>query len=134
MADSKHILFFDGLCNSCNAIVNFIIARDRSDRFRFTPLQSETAAAILLPFSIDTTNLNTLVLISEGRVYTNSAGAFKVFSLLDWPWKIVAWLGFLPRPLTDFIYRTFAKSRYRLFGKRDICRRPTAEERSKFLP
>ena len=37
----KAIILFDGVCNLCNASVRFVISRDRGDRFRFAPLQSE---------------------------------------------------------------------------------------------
>jgi predicted DCC family thiol-disulfide oxidoreductase YuxK len=38
-----------------------------------------------------------------------------------------------PQPIRDFIYDLIAKNRYRFFGKKDVCRIPTENERKKFL-
>jgi predicted DCC family thiol-disulfide oxidoreductase YuxK len=50
-------------------------------------------------------------------------------------WAFLAALWWvIPRPLRDVGYRLVAKYRYRLFGKKETCRMPTAEERAMFLP
>jgi predicted DCC family thiol-disulfide oxidoreductase YuxK len=33
------IVLFDGVCNLCNHAVDFVIKRDRGDRFKFASLQ-----------------------------------------------------------------------------------------------
>ncbi|HRP80741.1 MAG TPA: DCC1-like thiol-disulfide oxidoreductase family protein, partial [Flavobacteriales bacterium] len=40
-APAEHLLLFDGVCNLCNGLVQFIARRDRRNRFRFIPLQSD---------------------------------------------------------------------------------------------
>jgi hypothetical protein len=35
--------------------------------------------------------------------------------------------------MLNFIYRAFAKRRYRLFGKYEACQVPAPEERARFL-
>ncbi len=67
------------------------------------------------------------------RVYLDSEGVFRVVALLDSAWRHLAWLRVLPRVLTDFGYRLFARNRYRLFGRRDSCLLPSPEESSRFL-
>ena len=37
------VIFFDGVCNLCNASVNFIIRHDPAGNFRFAALQSAFA-------------------------------------------------------------------------------------------
>ena len=37
----ERVVLFDGVCNFCNASVNFIIRHDHDGRFKFAPLQSE---------------------------------------------------------------------------------------------
>jgi predicted DCC family thiol-disulfide oxidoreductase YuxK len=39
----------------------------------------------------------------------------------------------VPRPLRDFAYRAFARNRYRLFGRSEVCLVPTPELRRRFL-
>jgi predicted DCC family thiol-disulfide oxidoreductase YuxK len=41
--------------------------------------------------------------------------------------------GFLPRRFRDAIYNLVAVSRYRWFGKRESCRVPSPELRSRFI-
>ena len=35
------VVLFDGVCNFCDASVNFIIDHDKAGYFKFAPLQSE---------------------------------------------------------------------------------------------
>jgi predicted DCC family thiol-disulfide oxidoreductase YuxK len=35
----RPVVLFDGVCNLCNGVVRFIVARDPAARFRFAPLQ-----------------------------------------------------------------------------------------------
>ena len=41
------VVLFDGVCNLCNASVNFIIDRDPDARIRLAALQSEAGRAAL---------------------------------------------------------------------------------------
>ncbi|MFT7119810.1 MAG: putative DCC family thiol-disulfide oxidoreductase YuxK, partial [Flavobacteriales bacterium] len=41
MKQSQDIVLFDGVCNLCNAAILFIIKRDKNNRFKFAPLESD---------------------------------------------------------------------------------------------
>ena len=41
------IILFDGVCNLCNAAVQFVIKRDKKNQFLFASLQSEEGKLIL---------------------------------------------------------------------------------------
>lgn len=41
------ILFFDGVCGLCNRFVDLMLRADSQDRFRYAPLQGETAQRML---------------------------------------------------------------------------------------
>lgn len=127
------ILLFDGICASCNFIVDFILKRDKDRRFRFASLQSKAGKALLREHHLAVDSMDTLVLIDGGRAYTYSTAAFRVFRALGWPWKALFILSLLPTNLTDAFYRLYARNRYRLFGKRAACRVPAPEERELFL-
>ena len=45
------IILFDGVCNLCNGFVQFVIARDKKNKFKFGSIQSEGAKKILEPFN-----------------------------------------------------------------------------------
>ncbi len=41
-----NLVIFDGVCNLCEASVNFIIRHDKDGVFRFVPSQSELGSAL----------------------------------------------------------------------------------------
>jgi predicted DCC family thiol-disulfide oxidoreductase YuxK len=128
----RPILFFDGVCGLCSAVVDWIIQRDRSHRIRFAPLQGTTAAR-LVPAELRS-QLSTLVFRSGGHNHLRSAAVCRILLTLGGVWRIfggMLWL--IPWPLRDLGYRLVAKVRYRLFGRHETCRLPTPAERGLFL-
>ena len=129
----RQILFFDGVCGLCNWSIDFVLIRDRRGLFQFAPLQGETARTLLS--ATDTNDLNTVVLWVNGRSYRKSSAVVRVLWRLDFCWQVVGWLIWLiPLPLRNLGYSLVARYRYRLFGKKETCRLPTADERLRFLP
>lgn len=135
-AGGKRIIFFDGVCNLCNGYVDFLIRRDRRRRLMFASLQSEPGQALerkRRPTSGAGEIDSILLMEADGRVYERSDAVLKVVSALGGGYRLVAVFWIVPRLLRDLIYRLVARSRYRVFGRRDACRLPTAEERVSFL-
>jgi predicted DCC family thiol-disulfide oxidoreductase YuxK len=127
------IILFDGICNFCNYWVNFIIDHDTKNIFKFAALQSEKGSELLDKFNLPKNDFDSFILISQNKVYKKSTAAFEIAKHLNgWP-KIISPLRFLPVYITDFFYDLIAKNRYRIFGKKEACRIPTKEEKSKFL-
>ncbi len=56
MAESLRdpVLLFDGACNLCEGVVNFVIRRDPRAHFRFAPLQSEVGQRLLREHALPT--------------------------------------------------------------------------------
>jgi len=130
---SKKIILFDGVCNFCNFWVNFVMARDKRDLFRFAPLQSNVAKEKLTKYKSEHTKLESVILISDDKVYMKSTAALLISKDLSGPVKVLFPLIVIPKFLRDFIYDLIAKNRYKIFGKKDSCRIPKEEEKSKFL-
>lgn len=127
------VVFFDGVCGLCNVSVDFILARDTHQRFRFAPLQGDTARQ-KLP-SADRERLDTLVLLTEQGTYRRSAAVVRILWRLPGAWPVLgALLWVIPGPLRDMGYRIVSANRLRWFGKKESCRLPTPEERERFLP
>lgn len=126
-----NIIFFDGVCGLCNGFVDFIMKIDKAGQFKFSPLQSEYAKKNL-PAEF-TENLNSVVVQIDGKNYRKSDGVFQVWKKLGAPWSALSLLKALPAPLTDAGYDLVAKTRYKIFGKKDSCRLPTPDERARFL-
>ena len=127
------IVLFDGVCNFCNGSVNFMIGHDTAGYFKFAPLQSETGRALLGKFGIDTTETDSIILVEDDKAYTHSTAALRIARKLDGLWGWFYIFRFVPRPIRDLFYRLFAKYRYRLFGKKDVCMMPTPELQERFL-
>jgi len=129
----ENIVIFDGVCNLCEFSVNFIFERDTAGLFYFTPAQSPLGAFLLTRFGINTSRLDTVVLVSNDRAVTRSAAAIEIASRLDMPWNLLAAIQAIPEPLRDMLYDLIAQNRYQLFGKKEECMLPSEELRKRFL-
>ena len=125
------IILFDGVCNFCNSSVNFIIEHDKKGVFKFAPLQSEFGQKTVEKFGLQ--NVDSIILVEDDKAYTHSTAALKFIKRLDGIWKLAYVFIIIPRPIRDFFYKLFAKNRYRLFGKKEVCMMPTPEIRSRFM-
>lgn len=133
---SEHpVVLFDGVCNLCNASVDFVIERDPQARFRFASLQSEAARRLLGPLGYDlgTGDPDSIVLVEDGRVYDRSSAALRIARRLGGFWRLLYVFMAVPRPLRDLVYRWIARNRYRWFGRTEACRMPTPELKRRFL-
>ena len=133
-----HLVLYDGVCGFCNRAVGFILPRDRGDRFRFAPLQGKVAIEALGKYGKDPSHLDTFYLGvdwrgPEERLLWRSRAALRAAGELGGFWKACALVaGVLPTPILDLGYRLFARVRYRLFGKHDVCPVPRPEDFAKF--
>ncbi len=132
MADHSVILF-DGVCNFCNAGINWIIKRDKQDRYRFASLQSPFGQSVLKKLNLPQNDFNTFILLEDDHYYFRSTGALKVAKGLGGIWRLSYFLIFIPERLRDYLYNIVAKNRYMLFGKKEECMIPTMETKIKFL-
>lgn len=132
MTDSQ-IILFDGVCNFCNYGVNFILKRDKKDLYKFAALQSEKGQELLNQIGLSTINFDTFILISGENFYTKSTAVLEIIKNLNGPLIILYTFIILPKFFRDFVYEVIAKNRYKLFGRREVCRIPSEEERRKFL-
>ena len=139
---SRPIVYYDGLCGLCDGFVRFVVARDRLGRYRFSPLQGETAR-LRLGDGLAQGALKTVVLEEDPalRPIGNTDGlrvksdaAIAILAGLSHGWGLINLLRIVPRPIRDLVYDFIARHRYRWFGKREECRVPTSAERERFLP
>ena len=127
------LIIFDGVCNLCEASVNFIIRHDAAGVFRFVPSQSELGAALQQQYGVNTASLDTVVLIQDGQIYTQSDAGVRIASAFDGPWRLLGLARWVPRPLRNWVYRRIANNRYAWFGRKEVCLIPTPEVRRRFL-
>ena len=127
------VILFDGVCNLCQAAVQFVIARDPQAYFTFASLQSPAGQQLLAAHGLTHEVCDSVVLIEGTHHWTESDAALRIVPHLTGWWPLLAWLTFLPRPLRNGVYRYVARQRYRWFGRHDTCLLPTPELRQRFL-
>ena len=129
----ERVIVFDGVCNWCNAWVNLIIEHDPHGKFKFGTLQSEEGQHILQDLRLPAKNIETFLLLEEGRVFTKSTAALRIVRQLSGFWPLLYLFIVVPRPLRDAAYDVVARYRYTLMGKAETCRVPTPKERARFV-
>src|SRR6476661_2083326 len=97
---SGPVILFDGVCNLCN---QFVIARDPRAKFSFASLQSEAAARLAVRVG-SADGRESIVLLENGRAFTQSTAALRIVVALGFPWTLAGALMIVPRPLRDWVY------------------------------
>ncbi len=133
-----HLVLFDGVCGLCTRLNQFILARDRRDRFRFASLQSQRGRAWVERFGGNPDALTTLHVVEafEGdapRLHVRSDAAAFILRELGGVVRPLAVISVLPRAWRDAAYDAIARRRYALFGEHDACPIPAAKSQWKFL-
>jgi predicted DCC family thiol-disulfide oxidoreductase YuxK len=130
----KKIILFDGVCNLCNGVIQFIIKRDKKDVFRYAALQSDLGLQLTAERGIDTSRVDSFVLIEPGMAYfIKSDAALEIAGDLKGLWPIFKLFKWVPTSLRNVIYDFVAQNRYKWFGRKDQCMIPTPELQAKFL-
>lgn len=133
MEEPQYILLFDGECHLCDGTVQFVLDRDKDERFHFCSLQSERGQAYLKQFELPTDVFDSFVLIEKDRYFLRSTAVLRLCMRMRFPWTLLSVFLIVPSFIRDFFYRIVAKNRYRWFGKLDSCRLPDPKFRSRFL-
>jgi predicted DCC family thiol-disulfide oxidoreductase YuxK len=130
----KKIILFDGVCNLCDNVVQFIIRHDKEDIFRFVAIQSDLGQEIVKHISVDTTKIDSILLYVPGQAYYYKAeAAIKIARGLGGIYSLLTVFSILPMSISNSVYDFIARNRYKWYGKKSECMIPTPELKSKFL-
>ncbi|WP_294234607.1 thiol-disulfide oxidoreductase DCC family protein [Chryseobacterium sp. sg2396] len=128
----KHIVFFDGDCGVCNFWVQWILERDKKDRFMFASLQSDFGQQFLSERGLNTKVFNTMYLWKPQQYYLEKSRAvLKIADLLGGIYKLSAIGKIMPKFLSDKVYDKVSENRMKLANQK--CYLPTPKERKKFI-
>lgn len=131
---NKKIILFDGVCNLCNASVQFVIKHDKKDLFRFVALQSDLGQQIIAHIGMNTQNIDSIILYEPGIAYHyKSDAALEIAKSLGGIFYFAGIFNIFPIALRNVLYDYVARNRYRWYGKRESCMLPTPELKAKFL-
>ena len=127
------VILFDGVCNLCNAAVRWVIERDQREIFRFASLQSLAGREALAAAGAPAGGPDSVILVDESGVHTQAEAMLRICGRLGFPWSLARVGRALPRRWRDALYAWVACHRYRWFGRRDACLKPTPALRGRFL-
>lgn len=134
LPQNKKIILFDGVCNLCDASVQFIIKHDKKDVFRFVAIQSEMGQNIIQYLGIDTSKTDSIILYEPDIAYYFKAeAALRIARELNSWHKILYLFIIIPDFMKNSVYNFIAKNRYKWYGKKEACMLPTTELKGKFL-
>jgi len=127
------IILFDGICNLCSSSVQFVIKRDKKNRFLFASLQGAAGQQYLHRFGLPADDFHSFLLVEGDSCYTHSTAALRVARSLGGAWSLLYAFIIVPRFIRDAVYNLIARNRYKWFGKKEACWVPTPELKKKFL-
>jgi predicted DCC family thiol-disulfide oxidoreductase YuxK len=132
------IVLYDGVCGLCNRVTQFVLPRDRKNRFRFAAIQSDFGQKMLASHRQPLEALDTFyVVLDPGlpteRLVARGRAALSVLTGIGGLWALCGVVRVLPDFVIDAVYGVIARNRYRWFGKLDACALPRPEWEHKFL-
>lgn len=131
---NKKIILFDGVCNLCEASVQFVIKHDKKDIFRFVALQSDLGQKIINHIGIQTKKIDSIILyVPDIAYYYKSSAALEIAKNLGGIFHFGTVFRIIPTRLRNVLYDYIAKNRYTWYGKKETCMIPTPELKAKFL-
>ena len=133
MVQESPILLFDGVCNLCNASVQWVLNHDRKGQFRFAALQSELGQQYLQQHGFDSAHFDTVIGAVGERLFLRSDAPLEIVRRIGGFWQLLYFFKILPRPIRDALYNFVARNRYRWFGRREECMLPRPEWKDRFL-
>lgn len=91
------------------------------------------AQNLLNTYGYSDIELGTVVLVSNGKIFTRSDAVLELMRRLGGWWSLALIFKIVPRFLRDWVYKAVANNRYRWFGKREACWLPQKEWSDRFL-
>ena len=130
--DSHPLVVFDGICNFCSRSMRVVFFHETQPIY-FTATQSDLGQALLLHYGLDPKDPSSFLFLHNGKAKQSSDAIFALAGLLkNWP-RLIGIFWIIPRPFTDFVYKIFARNRYKWFGKKTACLLPTPEMKLRML-
>jgi len=96
-------------------------------------LQSQIGIELCEQHNIDTSEIDSIVLIKNDKTYIKSAAILEILKEMPIGWRLFRIGIILPKFIRDWLYDIIAMHRYKIFGKKDECQIPPKEVQDRFL-
>ena len=97
-------------------------------------MEGELAVQLLSPLMPDYLKEDTIVYYDDGKIYLRSDAAITIFTMLGFPYNLMAAGSIFPKLWRDWMYRKVASNRYRFGERYAVCPIPPVEWRDLFIP
>ncbi|QGM97735.1 DUF4166 domain-containing protein [Methylocystis parvus] len=126
------IMVYDGVCLLCDGSVRYALDHEITPSIRFVAIQSEEGHDLARRNGVDPDQPDTFLFMENGRVMKKSEALFALARQLRGPARFAVLARILPRIVSDVLYGTIARNRYRLFGRKAECA-PDPAQRHRFV-
>ena len=110
-----------------------IVFKHENTPIYFAATQSDLGIALLTHYGLDPDDPSSFLFLRGGEALRSSSAVFSLAGQLrGWP-KLLLIFWIVPRPLTNFVYRIFARNRYKWFGKSDACMIPSPQMKARMV-
>ena len=127
----NNIVYFDGVCNLCNALLHFLMKYDSDKNLLFSWSKSDYAI-LTLPKNVLEYTDTSIIFYRNGNFYKKSEAIFEILKQINSPIKFLSYLSFIPLKYTDYLYDVISKHRYKIFGRKNICTIPSNFDKDRF--
>ena len=128
-----NIVLFDGVCNFCDASVQFVIRHEKNSTLKFASLQSETGTHLMKKYGLDSSEIDSIIFITNGKAYIKSSAALRLCKHLKGLYPLLFAFIIVPPFIRNSVYDWVARNRYKWYGKKDSCMIPSPEIRARFV-
>ena len=97
------IIVFDAECVLCSANAQLTLTHDKRRHFRLAAMQDATGSALYRRHGIDPADPDTMLVAIGDTVLRDSDAIIAIYAALGWPWRALAALRIVPRPLRDHL-------------------------------
>ena len=130
--EGKTLVLFDGYCNLCNGVVQFLLKRDKKEEFYFASLSWPVAEHLLRDYP-KFQDVDSILVYRKGKLYDQSSAALKIADGMGALWPLMGVFWIIPKFIRDAVYRFIAKNRYKWFGKEATCMIPDKNVSNRFI-
>ena len=118
--------------------MQFSLAHDSRGVIQFAPLQGAFARA-LLARRPEFRDVDSLIFVEADPetgaevISTRSDAVLRLSNYMSDGWRAMSLLRMVPAAIRDGAYAQFARVRYRVFGRYEVCPLPSAAQRARFI-
>lgn len=127
----NNVVYFDGFCNLCNALLHFLMKYDSDKNLLFSWSKSDYAI-LTLPENVLEYTETSIIFYRNGNFYKKSEAIFEILKQINSPIKFLSYFSFIPLKYTDYLYDVISKNRYKIFGRKNVCTIPINFDEDRF--